>query len=94
MNESDQERIDLMESLELDGTRVAMKMIHQTLSAHAPCTKIFFCDVDIDNIEPTTPTTKITWEQYQKPTAVKARTQETIDFLKSEGITGKNEAGF
>ena len=45
-------------------------------------------------MEPTTPTTKVTWEQCQKLTTVKARAQGTIDFLKSEGITGKNEAVF
>ena len=45
--------------------------------------------------EPTTPTTEVTWDQlWQKPTPVKARIQGAIDFLKSEGITGKNEAVF
>lgn len=40
------------------------------------------------------PTTEVTWEKYQKPTPVKARIQGAIDFLKSKGITGKNEAVF
>ena len=39
-------------------------------------------------------TTEVTWEQCQKPTPVKARIQGAIDFLKSEGITSKNEAVF
>ncbi len=45
-------------------------------------------------MEPQTPTTEVTWDQCQKPTPVKARIQGAIDFLKSEGITGKNEAVF
>ncbi len=44
--------------------------------------------------KPTTPTNEVTWDQYQKSTPVKARIQGAIDFLKSEGITGKNEAVF
>ena len=43
-------------------------------------------------MKPATPTTEVTWEQCQKPTPVKAKIQETIDFVKSEGITGKKEA--
>ena len=69
-------------------TRVALEMIHQNLSA-CPRTPIFF-----HNMEPSTPTTEVTWEQCQKPTPVKARIQGAIDFLKSEGITSKNEAVF
>ena len=45
-------------------------------------------------MESTTPTTEVTWDQCQKQTPVKARIQGAIDFLKSEGITGKNEAVF
>ncbi len=44
--------------------------------------------------EPTTPITEVTWDQCQKPAPVKARIQGAIDFLKSEGIKGKNEAVF
>ena len=44
--------------------------------------------------EPTTPTTEVTWDQCQNPTPVKAGIQGAIDFLKSEGITGTNEAVF
>ena len=45
-------------------------------------------------MESTTPTTDVTWDQCPKPKPVKARIQRAIDFLKSEGITGKNEAVF
>lgn len=44
--------------------------------------------------KPTKPTTEVTWDQFQKPTTVKPKIQGAVDFLKSEGITGKNEAVF
>ena len=45
-------------------------------------------------MEPTTPTTEVTSYECQKPTPVKARIQGAIDFLESEGITGKKGAVF
>ena len=78
---------------------------HQLLPNHAGCIRNdtrkfirprahpnFF--LEFDNMEPTTPTTEVTWEQCQKPTPVKARIQGIIDFLKSENIISKNKAIF
>lgn len=42
----------------------------------------------------TTFTTKVTWDQCQKPIPMKTRIQGAIDFLQNEGITNKNEAVF
>lgn len=45
-------------------------------------------------MEPTSLTTEVTLAQYQKPTPVKARIQDTIDFLKSKSIKEKKNMVF
>ncbi len=55
-------------------------VIHQNLSARAPHLNFFFNRANFYNMEPTTPTTEVTWEQCQKPTPVKARFQGAIDY--------------
>ena len=45
-------------------------------------------------MESTTPTTEVTLAQCQKPTPDKARIDDVIDFLESEGMKGKKGRGF